>query len=80
MPASYDHHWSISRAWKDWKAACVGFADSDVCSGDELNRRAIYLGIPVAQLRWVRVTDPTRSVSWSVAWMRFRSIQLKSRT
>jgi hypothetical protein len=53
MPASYNHHWSIFKAWKDWKAACLGFADSDVCSDRELKRRADYLGIPVAQLRWV---------------------------
>ena len=50
MPA---HHWSIVKAWKDWKAACLSFADSDVCSEYELNRRANYLGIPAAQLRWV---------------------------
>ena len=53
MPASYNHHWSIFKAWKDWKVACLSFADSDVCSEYELKRRAHYLGIPVAQLRWV---------------------------
>lgn len=58
MPTSYDHHWPLFKAWKDWKAACLGFADSDVCSGHELNRRAIYLGIPVAQLRWVSSYRP----------------------
>jgi hypothetical protein len=53
MPASYNHHWSILNAWKDWKAACLSFADSDVCSEYELKRRARNLGIPAAQLRWV---------------------------
>src|SRR6266567_8872051 len=53
MPASYTHPWSISKAWKDWKTACLSFTDSDVCSEYELERRARYLGIPVAQLRWV---------------------------
>jgi hypothetical protein len=53
MPASYSHHWSISKAWKDWKAACLSLADSDACSEDELLRRARALGIPAAQLRWV---------------------------
>ena len=52
MPASYNHHWSIFKAWKDWRAACLG-SDSDICSEHELKRRAHYLGIPVAQLRWV---------------------------
>ena len=51
MPASCNHQWSIFKAWKDWKVACVSFADSDVCSEYELKRRAHYLGIPVAQLR-----------------------------
>ena len=58
MPASYNHHWSISKAWKDWKVACLSFADSDVCSEYELKRRAHYLGIPVAQLRWVSSHRP----------------------
>ena len=58
MPASYNHHWSISKAWKDWKAACLSFADSDVCSEYELKRRARYLRIPVAQLRWVSSYSP----------------------
>ncbi len=58
MPASYTHHWSIFKAWKDCKAACLSFADSDVCSEDELKRRARYLGIPVAQLRWVSSYRP----------------------
>jgi hypothetical protein len=53
MPASYNHHWSIFKAWRDLKVACSSFADSDVCSEYELKRRAHYLGIPVAQLRWV---------------------------
>jgi hypothetical protein len=53
MPASYNHHWSIFKAWKDWKVACLSFANSDVCSDYELKRRAHYLGIPIAQLRWV---------------------------
>ena len=55
MPASYNHHWSI---FKDWKAAYSSFADFDVCSEDELKRRAHYLGIPVAQLRWVSSYRP----------------------
>jgi hypothetical protein len=58
MPASYNHHWSIFKAWKDWKAACLSFADSDLCSEYELKRRAHYLGIPVAQLRWVSSYRP----------------------
>ena len=58
MLASYNHHWSIFKAWKDWKVACLSFADSDVCSEHELKRRAHYLGIPVAQLRWVSSYNP----------------------
>jgi len=58
MPASYNHHWSIFKAWKDWKVGCFGFADSDACSEYELKRRAHYLGIPVAQLRWVLSYSP----------------------
>jgi hypothetical protein len=58
MPASHNHHWSIFKAWKDWKAACLGFPDSDVCSEAELKRCADYLGIPVAQLRWVPSDGP----------------------
>src|ERR1700680_2501992 len=58
MPASYNHHWSIFKAWKDWKVASLSFADSDVCSDYELKRRAHYLGIPVAQLRWVSSYRP----------------------
>ncbi len=58
MPASYKHHWSILDAWKGWRAACLSFADSDVCGEHELKRRARYLGIPVAQLRWVSSFRP----------------------
>lgn len=58
MPASYNHHWSIFKAWKDWKAACLSLAGSDVCSEDELLRRARALGIPAAQLRWVSRFNP----------------------
>jgi hypothetical protein len=58
MPASNDHHWSIFKAWKVWKASCLSFADCDVCSEYELKRRAHYLGIPVAQLRWVSSYSP----------------------
>ena len=58
MPASYNHHWSIFQALRDWKAACRSFVDSDVCSEYELKRRANYLGIPVAQLRWVSSHSP----------------------
>jgi hypothetical protein len=53
MPASCNHYRSIFKAWKDRKVACSSFSDSDVCGEDELKRRAHYLGIPVAQLRWV---------------------------
>ena len=49
--ASYN--WSIFKAWKGWKTVCAGAVDSDVCSEHELKRTAEYLGIPVAQLRWV---------------------------
>src|ERR1700687_1012398 len=58
MPASDNHHWSIFKAWKDWKVACLSFADFVVCSEHELKRRAHYLGIPVAQLRWVSSYSP----------------------
>jgi hypothetical protein len=58
MPASDGHHWSIFKAWKDWKAAWLSLADSDVCSEYELKRRANYLGIPPAQLRWVSSYRP----------------------
>ena len=58
MPASYDCHWSIFKVWKDLKAACLSFTDSEICSAYELKRRAIYLGIPVAQLRWVSSYRP----------------------
>jgi hypothetical protein len=46
-------NWSIFKAWKGWKTVCAGAVDSDVCSEHELKRTAEYLGIPVAQLRWV---------------------------
>ena len=58
MPASCNHHWSIFKAWKDWKAACLSLAGSDVCSEDELLRRAHDLGVPEAQLRWVSSRGP----------------------
>jgi hypothetical protein len=58
MSASHNHHWSILKAWKTWQAACSSFADSDVCSEDELRRRANELGIPAAQLRWVPSHSP----------------------
>jgi hypothetical protein len=58
VPASYNHYWSIFKAWKDLKVACLSFADSDVCSDYELKRRAHYLGIPAAQLRWVSSYRP----------------------
>jgi hypothetical protein len=58
MPVSYNHPWSIFKAWKGWKVARLSFADSDVCSEYELKRRAHYLGIPVAQLRWVSSYSP----------------------
>ncbi len=58
MPASYNHPWSILKAWKAWKAACLSLAGSDVCSEDELLRRARALGIPAAQLRWVSRFSP----------------------
>jgi len=55
MPASYRHPWSV---FKDWKATCLSFADSDACGEYELRRKAHYLGIPVAQLRWVSSYRP----------------------
>ena len=55
MPASHGHQWSIFKAWK---AICSSLADFDVCSEDELKRRAHYLGIPPAQLRWVSNHSP----------------------
>jgi hypothetical protein len=58
MPASYNHYWSIFKAWKDFKVARLSFAHSDVCSEYELKRRAHYLDIPVAQLRWVSSYSP----------------------
>jgi hypothetical protein len=58
MPASYNHYWSIFKSWKDRKGACLDFADFDVCSEHELKRRAHYLGIPVARLRWVSSFSP----------------------
>jgi hypothetical protein len=58
MPASCNHHWSILEAWDDLKAAWSRFSDADVCSEYELTRRANYLGIPVAQLRWVSSYRP----------------------
>jgi hypothetical protein len=58
MPTSYNHHWSIFKAWRDLKEARLSFADSDVCSEYELKRRAHYLGIPAAQLRWVSSYRP----------------------
>ena len=80
MPASRNHRWSFFKAWRDWKIVCSSFVDSDVCSEHELKRRADYLGIPVAQLRWVSSYDPTQSASWSAARKRFRSIRTKSLT
>jgi hypothetical protein len=58
MPASYNHHWSIFKAWKDWKAACLSLADPDVCSEAELLRIAQELDVPAAQLRWVSSYSP----------------------
>jgi hypothetical protein len=58
MPASYNHPWWMFKAWKGWKGVCSSFADSDVCSEHELKRRADYLGIPAAQLRWVSSCGP----------------------
>jgi hypothetical protein len=58
MPASRNHRWSFFKAWRDWKIVCSSFVDSDVCSEHELKRRADYLGIPVAQLRWVSSYRP----------------------
>ena len=58
MPASYNHYWSIFKAWKDWKVACLNLAGSDVCSEDDLLRRARAMGIPAAQLRWVSRFSP----------------------
>jgi hypothetical protein len=58
MPTSYKHHRAILKAWKAWKTAWLSFADSEVCSEYELKRRAHYLGIPLAQLRWVSSYGP----------------------
>ena len=55
MPASYNHPWSI---FKVWKGVCSSLVNADVCSERELKRRADYLGIPVAQLRWVSSHRP----------------------
>jgi hypothetical protein len=49
---------SVLEAWKGLKGVCSGAADSDVCSDHELKRRAGYLGIPVARLRWVSSHRP----------------------
>ena len=56
MSASFN--WLIFNAWKGWKGVCSDLVDSDVCSEHELKRRADYLGIPVAQLRWVSSHRP----------------------
>jgi hypothetical protein len=61
MPASYNHCWSIFKAWKDWKAAGLNLADSDICSEDELLRIAHGLGVPAAQLRRVGRESPDPS-------------------
>jgi hypothetical protein len=58
MPASYHHHRSIFKAWKDWKLARLNRADPDICSEDELLRMARRLGVPAAQLRWVSSYSP----------------------
>jgi hypothetical protein len=58
MPATCKHLWSILKAWKDRKVASLSLADSDVCSEEELQCRAIALGIPAAQLRWVSNYGP----------------------
>jgi hypothetical protein len=58
MQTSHNHHWSILKALKDWKVACFSSAVSDVCSEDELRRKANELGIPAAQLRWVSRFSP----------------------
>ena len=58
MPATDNHLWSILKAWKDRKVASLSLADSDVCSEEELKRRARALGIPAAQLRWVPSHSP----------------------
>lgn len=58
MPASHNHPWSIFKALKGRKAVCSRPVDFDVCSEHELKRRADYLGIPVAQLRWVSSHRP----------------------
>lgn len=49
-------HWSIFKHWSERKAA--RFSASDTCSEYELNNKARYLGIPVAQLRWVSSYRP----------------------
>lgn len=54
--ASYK--WSVFKALKGSNGVGAGAADSDVCSEHELKRRADYLGIPVARLRWVSSHRP----------------------
>lgn len=58
MPASCNRHGSIFKAWRNWKNACLSLGESYVCTEHELKRRARYLGIPVAQLRWVPSYGP----------------------
>ena len=57
MPASHDRLRAIFKGWTDWRVTS-GLADSDGCSEHELLRRARYLGIPAAQLRWVSSDAP----------------------
>ena len=49
---------SVLEAWKGWRGGGAGAVDSDVCSEHELKRRAEYLGIPLARLRWVSSYRP----------------------
>jgi|SRR4051794_27089144 hypothetical protein len=51
MSPSYKRYRSIFKHWSERKAA--RFCASDTCSDYELKKKARYLGIPAAQLRWV---------------------------
>ena len=58
MPASCNRHGSIFKAWRNWKDARLSLGESYLRMESELERRARYLGIPVAQLRWVPSYGP----------------------
>jgi hypothetical protein len=80
MPASYKHHWSIFKTLKDWKATCLSFADSDVCSEYEPSAEPTTWVFLLPSCVGFQVIGPTQSVSWSVACRRFRSVLAISHT